>query len=120
MKKLPVRKLPARIGASIIVLHGEGYTMRTKGAGPNGERPRAHCRFLAGEFGTISAIEEWFGERRYCTVLPPHPDWPEEGPREYWLHRDDFQVLPIGTPTNTSAMDNHWRGIDPETGEVQS
>ena len=95
------RRLPARIGALVLILHGEGYSPRLGGA-----RPRSECRFLAGEFGTITAIDhEWY--RPFTVTLPPHPDYPDDGPREFMFMRDEFVVCPLGTTPNTSAMDNH-------------
>lgn len=107
-----MRRRPARLGAQVLILLGEGYCTAATApwVGPHGERPRNLVRFLAGEFGTITAIApDWY--RRYTVTLPPHPDWPDDGERTFMFTRDEILVLPTGTVPNTSAMDNHFRGI---------
>jgi hypothetical protein len=100
---MKLRRLPARIGATVIILHGEGYHSNAV------PRPRRGVRFLAGEFGTIvERTPDWY--REWTVELPPHPDWPEDGPRRFMFKRDEIMVLPRGTVPNTSAMDGHNRG----------
>lgn len=100
LRVLLMRQSPARIGATVVLLTGEGYD-------PNGEtRPRPDVRFLAGEFGVITRhTTDWY--REWTVTLPPHPDWPETGERVFMFTRAELLVVPVGTVPNTSAMDNH-------------
>lgn len=101
LRVLLMRQSPARIGATVVILFGEGYSPRR-----GGPRPRAEARFLGGEFGVITGrTPDWY--REWTVTLPPHPDYPEDGEREFMFQRSELYVCPPGTVPNTSAMDNH-------------
>lgn len=92
LRVLLMRQSPARIGATVVILFGEGYSPRR-----GGPRPRAEARFLGGEFGVITGrTPDWYRE------------WTaEDGEREFMFQRSELYVCPPGTVPNTSAMDNH-------------
>lgn len=76
----------ARVGTKVRLLRGEEYSYARKTY-----RPRNETRFWTGEEGTI--VVRYPREEKYDMMveLAPHPDWPEDGPRQYLFTKEEVE-----------------------------